>query len=169
VTSLRERLRETINSGDAQALDALVAGSPATVRYLLGMTYQSDDALAAGACRGLAQAARHHPALVERVVRRLVWAMNDESGTNALSAPRVLLAVAQERPELLLPLVPDLVRLSADDGLRDGLSATLRTIAERCPGQVGQRLGEDLNHPELRRARDDARRRRLARARKVLD
>ena len=43
-----------------------------------------------------AVAARHHPDLVQQVVRRLVWAMNDESGTNALTAPEVVKAVADE-------------------------------------------------------------------------
>jgi predicted short-subunit dehydrogenase-like oxidoreductase (DUF2520 family) len=78
------------------------------------------------------------------VIRRLVWAMNDESGTNALTAPEVLQAVAAERPELLLPVVPDLVRLAADEGLREGLASALRTVASRCPGQVGQELSESL-------------------------
>lgn len=167
MTPLRRQLEQAIRGGDESALDALIAEHPTTVRFLLGMTYQTDDTLAGGACRGIALAARHHPQLVERIIRRLVWAMNDESGTNALSAPRVLRAIAEEQAELLLPVVPDIARLSADEGLREGLAATLRVIADRCPGEVGQRMGEDLAHPE-RRASQDARKRRLARQRKLL-
>lgn len=168
MTPLRKQLAQLIRAGDEAALDALIAEHSATVRYLLGMTYQDEEVLAAGACRGLAIATRHHAKLVEQIIRRLVWAMNDESGTNALSAPRALLAIAEESPELLLPLVPDLARLSADEGLREGLAATLRAIADRLPGEVGKRMSADLSHPERRRSGDDARKRRLARQRKML-
>ena len=70
--------------------------------------------------------------------------MNDESATNALTAPEVLEAIAAENPELLLPVVPDMTRLAADPGLHGGLARTLRTIANRCPGKVGELLGRSL-------------------------
>jgi hypothetical protein len=70
--------------------------------------------------------------------------MNDESGTNALTAPEVIQAIAAEEPELLLPLVPDLTRLTADPGLREGLAKALKTVAEKCPGEVGARLSASL-------------------------
>ena len=90
-------------------------------------------------------AARHHPKVVQDVVRRLVWAMNDESATNALTAPEVLHAIADERPELLLPVVPDLTRLAADPGLQEGLAKTLKTLADRLPGKVGEAFSRSLN------------------------
>jgi hypothetical protein len=83
--------------------------------------------------------------MVQNIIRRLVWAMNDESGTNAATAPEVLQAIADEMPELLLPVLPDLVRLSADPGLREGLAAALRTVSRRCPGEIGRQLAETFN------------------------
>jgi hypothetical protein len=71
--------------------------------------------------------------------------MNDESATNALTAPEVLFAVANEKPEMLLPMVPDMTRLAADPGLQEGLAKTLQTIANRCPGKVGASLSRSLN------------------------
>jgi hypothetical protein len=142
VNLLRARTREAVRSGD---VEELVAKEPRAVRYLLGLTYHQNEELRKAAARGVAIAARYHPKLVENVVRRLIWAMNDESGTNAVTAPEVLEAIAREQPELLLPVVPDLTRLAADLGLHDGLAKTLHIVADRCPGKVGERLGESLN------------------------
>ena len=143
--SLRDEVHGLVDRGDAAALDDLVISQPRAVRYLLGLSYHADPARRELATRSLARASRHHERLVQRIVRQLVWAMNDESGTNAVTAPGVMLAIAEERPELLLPMVPDLVRLAMDEGLREDLSAALRIVAERCPGEVGPRLGQELS------------------------
>lgn len=145
--SLRDRVRQAIERaqyGEFSDMEKLVAEEPKTVRHLLGITYHPDSAKRDAAARGLALASRYHPKLVQEVVRRLVWAMNDESGTNALTAPQVIQAIAEEEPQLLVPLVPDLTRLAADPGLKEGLSAALKTVSRRCPGQVGERLSSSL-------------------------
>ena len=166
---LREQVRDVVSNSDDGALEALVADQPRAVRHLLGLSYRADPALRRAAARGIALAARHHPELVASVVRRLIWAMNDESGTNALCAPEVLLAIADERPALLLPMVPELMRLGADPGLRDGLAQTLRAITASCPGEVGKRVADDLAHPEQRRARDRERLERYRREKKITE
>jgi hypothetical protein len=126
-------------------IEELVSQEPRAVRYFLGMSYHSDPDVRKIAIKGIAVAARHHPELVQKIVRQLVWAMNDESATNALTAPEVLQAIADERPELLLPMVPDLTRLAADPGLAEGLAKTLKTVVRRCPGKVGKSLSRSLN------------------------
>ncbi|MBI4880844.1 MAG: hypothetical protein HY812_14485 [Planctomycetes bacterium] len=143
--SLREDVRGAVLRGDARELDSLVAAEPRALRFLLGLTYQTDESTRRNAARGIALAGRHHPRLVQGVVRRLVWAMNDESGTNAATAPAVINAIAGERPELLLGAVPDLIRLAADGALHDELVAALQTVVERCPGKVGRELQDALN------------------------
>jgi hypothetical protein len=126
-------------------LEALVESEPRAIRYFAGMSYHEDPEIRKTAIRGVALAARYHPKLVQDIVRRLVWAMNDESATNALTAPEVLQAIADERPDLLLPVVPDLTRLAADPGLQEGLAKTLKTLASRCPGKVGASFSKSLN------------------------
>lgn len=152
---LRSQVRHAIEQGQLgqfQEMEELVAQDPRAVRHLLSMTYHPESQTRNVAARGLALASRYHPKLVQEVVRRLVWAMNDESGTNALTAPEVIQAIAEEKPQLLIPLVPDLTRLAADPGLYDGLSAALRTVSERCPGQVGESLSRSLR-AQLKRKR----------------
>jgi len=130
--------------GESEILEKLVAEEPGAMRYLLSMTYQDDPEKRNIAAKGIAFGSKHHPRLAKDLVRRLIWAMNDESGTNALTAPDVLVVLAEVNPEILLPMVPDMTRLTADPGLKDGLTQTLETVAEKCPGQVGERLSRSL-------------------------
>lgn len=151
--TLRERVGGAVDQwigGREAPLEMLVAEHSAAVRYLLGMTYSSEAPRRKAGARGLALAARYHPRLIREVIRRLVWAMNDESGTNALTAPDVLLAIAEESPELLLPVVPDLTRLSTDTGLQVGLRRTLERLSAACPGQVGEQIAQSLTAPRRR-------------------
>lgn len=143
--SLRDQARQAAMAESLDELEQLVAAEPRVVRHLLGFTYQPDEPLASRAARGIALAAHHHRELIETLVRRLIWAMNEESGGNALTAPRVIRALAIECPELLVPVVPDLIRLSQDAGLREGLQESLRMIVEQCPGMVGKHLQDSLN------------------------
>jgi hypothetical protein len=144
VTSLRARVRRAVAAGDLQDLEAAVAAEPRAVRFLLGLSYHQDERWRSAAAQGLGLAARYHPELVQNVVRRLVWAMNDESGTNAETAPPVILEISRERPALLVPMVPDLVRLAADISLYDDLAEALRIVARECPGEVAKSMTESL-------------------------
>lgn len=156
--ALRDQVEDAVAGNRLAEIEELVASEPRAVRYLVGLTYRPDGEVRRVASRGVALAARHHPELVQRVIRRLVWAMNDESGTNAVTAPEVLKAIAGERPELLLPVVPDLTRLAADLNLKDALAETLRAVAESCPGKVAQALGDSLNR-RLGRGKSNGRQR----------
>jgi hypothetical protein len=130
---VKERVAEAVRLRRFDDLAAVVAADKRAVRHLLALTYRSEPAVRAAAARGLALASRNHPKLVQEVARRLVWAMNDESGTHALTAPEVLRAIAEESPQLLLPLVPSLLGLTADPGLREALVEIVRIVARHDP------------------------------------
>jgi hypothetical protein len=127
-------------------LEHLAISDSRAVRHLLGLTYHADSEVRQAAAKAVAVAGRHHPKVVRTVIRRLIWAMSEESGTNSTTAPAVLQAIADEQPELLVPMVPDLMRSAADGGnLQEGLAAALRTVAKRCPGEVGRELAAIIN------------------------
>jgi hypothetical protein len=134
--SMRERVAAAIRGQDATAIEALIAENARVLRHLTSMTYDTDEQVRAAAARAIARAAHHHPQLVAELVRRMVWAMNDESGTNSQTAPEVILAIASEEPSVLLPMMPDLFRLSAEKELRPLLLAALRAVAERYPSSA---------------------------------
>ncbi|HEX7670100.1 MAG TPA: hypothetical protein VF395_10975 [Polyangiaceae bacterium] len=132
----REGVVEAVRQGRLDDVAALVRSDPRAVRQLVALTYRPEPDVRANAARGLALAAHHHPRLVQEVARRLVWAMNEESGTHAVNAPEVLRAVAEETPELLRPLVPNLLRLTGDARLRDALVEVVRLVARNDPRSV---------------------------------
>jgi hypothetical protein len=134
--NLRARIEMAIRGQDSAAIETLVAENPRVLRHLTSMTYDTDDGVRAVAAHAIALAARHHPEQVSELVRRLIWAMNDESGTNSHTAPEVILAIALEKPDLLLPMMPDLARLTADDELRPVLLSAVRAVAERYPASA---------------------------------
>jgi hypothetical protein len=140
---LSKRVSEMLREGRFQELESLVAGEPRAVRYLLAATFRPEPEIRAAAGRGLAVAARHHPALMQEVVRRLIWGMNEESGTNARSAPDTLYSIAEEAPDLLLPVMGDLMRLTADPNLHDRLIDVARKVAS-CRPVAAERLEASL-------------------------
>jgi hypothetical protein len=142
---LRDQAREAVVSGDFERLEEILVGEPRVVRHLIGLMYVLDENVRGNCTQALVLAARHYPKLVERVIKSLVWSMDQRSGTFAPSAPEVLKAIAEEKPELLVPVMPDLVRLAGDTSLGEGLSDTLRVVAEKFPGELGRRLAKSLD------------------------
>ena len=137
-------LRAAVAAGDLAEVERILAGDPGSVRTLIALTYQPDPAVRDVAASGLAVAARHYPRLVEEAVRRLIWAMNDESGTNAVHAPAVIARLAETEPKLLVPVLSDLLRLTADPGLRDELVTAVRRVAAQFPGEAAGTLRRGL-------------------------
>ena len=127
----RELVMNAVDQGRLDGLAALAAADRRVLRHLLALAYRPEPEIRAAAARAIAAASHHHPELVQEMARRLLWAMNDESGTHALTAPDVLRAIAEENPDLLLPLLSDLLRLTADPGLHDALVDVARLIAAR--------------------------------------
>ena len=143
--SLRSRILEAIKKGQIDEVETMISTEPRGVRYLLGLVYRPEEEIREGAAKSIARASRHHPKLVKNIIERLVWAMKSDSGANAQGAPVVLLAIAEEKPDLLLPIVPDLIHLGADTSLYQGLCDTLRAVVKRCPGKVGEKLSRELS------------------------
>ena len=146
-TSLRDQVREAVRAGELDALERLAA-DPKVVRHLMRQMYDFDAAVRANAARGIAMVAKRHPRLRADILRRLVWAMDNDSGTNAPNAPEVVLAIAEDSPEALVTVAADLVRLAGDPTLYDGLAAALELVVRHCPGAVGHGIGKVLNRTE---------------------
>ncbi len=143
--SLRRNLREAVAQGRIEGIERLVASDPRVVRHLLALTYQPDPQIRQLAARGLALAGSYHPRTVQTMIRRLVWAMKEDSGTNAVTVPEVVRAVAEHQPELLLPVVPELIGFTKDESLREGIAEALRLVVKSCPGKVGAGLLATIN------------------------
>jgi hypothetical protein len=138
-------IKDAVRAGRLDEVEQLISEDKKALRYLLGMTFDSDEKIVVSAATAIARAARYHPEMVKKIVLRLIWAMDGNSGTNAIAAPEVLKAIAKEQPELLIPMVPELANLAArDSGLHKGIYDTLRIVSSSCPGKVGKKLSMAL-------------------------
>ncbi|MGE5236522.1 MAG: hypothetical protein ACM3O7_09250 [Acidobacteriota bacterium] len=142
--NVRESVTEAVRLRRLDELEEILVRDRRAVRILVGLTYHADGAIRSGAADGLALAARHHPKLIQEVVRRLVWAMNDESGTHAVTAPDVVVQLARTVPDLLVPFVADLLRLTGDPSLREKLVEAVRLVAAASPRGVTSTMSDGL-------------------------
>ena len=142
--SARQLVSDAVESGRLDDLERLPIADPRALRHVLALVYRPEPAIRTAAARAIAAASRHHQELVGEMARRLAWAMNDESGTHGLNAPEVLQALAEANPDLLLPLLPDLLRLTADPSLHDRLVEVARLVAARDRGRAATTVATAL-------------------------
>ncbi len=141
---MSDQLKQAVQAGRFDEVEAIVSKEPKMVRHFMGLMYSLDEAVQRNCAQALVLASKHHPKLVKRVIKNLVWAMDQRSGTFAPTAPKMLIAIADKQPELLTPVMGELVRLAGDASLSEGLCDTLRVVSQSCPGKLGQRLGKTL-------------------------
>ena len=154
---LKERVMELLRAGDEQTLGALAADDPRAVRFLLGRLWDSDETLRRRSARAIGVAAASHRDIGADLLRRLMWALNDESATNGLYGIAALAEIGFNDPELVDPFVAPLASLSWDDGLRLEIIRALTRIAEARPETVWSVCdlvaeNVDLEDPDERRA-----------------
>jgi hypothetical protein len=126
---LKERVMELLRSADRQGLERLVARDRRAVRHLQGRLWDPDEGVRRGAACALAAAAAAHPELGRDLIRRLLWALNDESATNGAFALPALGEIGFRCPHLIAPFLGCMTQLSADETLRPALLAALSRIA----------------------------------------
>ncbi len=142
--SLREQVRNAVDSGDIETLESIVSKEPKALRHLMGLMYDLNEERRKVGIAGIAAAARYHPKLAKKVITHLVYAMGKDAGAYVPTAPEVLRAIAEENPELLVPVASDLIRLVSDISLNEGVCDILRAVSRRCPGAVGRDLSAAL-------------------------
>ena len=133
---LKDEVGRLLRSGDEAALARTVAGDRRAVRLLTARLWDTDGDVRARAARGLGEAAVHHGVLIREIVRRLMWALNDESGTNGAPVLAALGEIGRHAPRILAPYVSALAALSADEGLRVDVVTALTAVAASAPGVV---------------------------------
>lgn len=139
---LNAEVRDLLRDGRTEALGRLVDASPRALRTLVGRLWDPDAAIRGRAAQAIGDAAVDHPELALEIVRRLMWALNDESATNGVYGIPALAEIGRRLPETIAPFVPALVSMFSDPGLRLELLRALASIAESDPPRIA---------PELRR------------------
>jgi len=150
-----KEVRELLQQGREEALTELALADSRALRPLVGRLWDSDSRIRNRAARVIGRAAAAHEAVGEDLVRRLVWALNDESGTNGIYGIPALGEIGRHAPRLLAAHVPVLVALCRDDGLRLQILRALAATAESDPALVAGEMSRletwvDASRPEER-------------------
>jgi hypothetical protein len=149
---LKEEVMELLRHGDSDGLERMVVETPAAVRFLQGRLWDEDPEIRCLAAVALGAAAEAHPDLGRELLRRAMWALNDESETNGGPMLPAIGEIGRRAPDLAAPFVGPMTAYLWDEGLRPGILAALCRIAETAPElieDVRDRLPaiEDLNDP----------------------
>jgi hypothetical protein len=113
-----------------------VTENPAAVRFLQGRLWDPDPQIRSRAATALGAAATAHPDLGRELLRRALWAINDESATNGGYMLPAVGEIGRRAPELVRPFVGPLTAYLWDEGLRSGILKALCQIAKAAPEQI---------------------------------
>jgi len=130
---MKDDLMELLRQGRERELAERAAVSPRVARWLLGRVWDGDEGLRRCAAGAVGWAAASRQELGLELVRRFLWALNDESATNGVYAVAALGEIGRRAPELLEPFLPTLAALAQDGGLRPEILRAFTAVAEEAP------------------------------------
>lgn len=120
---------ELLRQGRCDEAAALVAHGRGGVRVLTARLWDSDEAMRRAAAVAFGDLAEHAPDKLREALRRFIWALNDESGTDGSPTLAAMAAVAQRQPRALAPFLGALIALLDDGRLRPGILSVLERVA----------------------------------------
>ncbi|MEW6425258.1 MAG: DVU0298 family protein [Bacillota bacterium] len=120
-SAFREQVASCLREQDFHGL--LAAGKPmALVRALFSLLYSPDELIHWRAVEALGRVAAtladEKPEAGRDILRRLFWALNDESGGNGRAVPEAIGAIISRRPALYGDLTSVLLSFLGDPALR---------------------------------------------------
>ncbi len=133
---------EALRTGDARRLERLAAHGPLIGRHLLGRLWDPDESIRRQAAVGIGIVAAEHPELGIELLRRLMWALNDEAATYGVHGVAAIGEIGRRDPNLVAPFVGPMASCAWDDSLRAEILRSLVRIAEVAPGLVRPYLGD---------------------------
>jgi hypothetical protein len=137
---LKEVVMQLFHTSDAPRLEQLAATEPGAMRYFLGRLWDPDDEVRLLAAKAVASSASAHPDLGRDVIRRLMWALNDEAATNGVYGLAALGEIGARSPILITDFVGPIASYAWDDGLRSEILRALIRIASVAPELVAPHL-----------------------------
>jgi HEAT repeat protein len=104
--ALREQIVAFLQEGNFPALVELAGREPGVAPLLLQFFYDPEDLLQWRALEGLGEVARAHPAQVQKVIGRLLWLLNEDSGSSGWGAAAALGEIGRHNLSVVREIVP---------------------------------------------------------------
>lgn len=151
---LREEMNLLLSENRYEELVERALQNPAIIKYLFRPLYHPYGAQRWQAIEALGRVteamAQRDPEAVREIIRRLLWSMNDESGSASWSAPEAIGEIIYGNPDLFKDYVAIVVNASEEEIFHRGIAWSLGRIGRQRPDLVQEFLPllvEFLRHP----------------------
>ncbi|HEY5998519.1 MAG TPA: hypothetical protein VI078_04360 [bacterium] len=142
MSALRERLRVLLERGDSAAVLGLAARERGVARTLVSLLCDPDELVRWRAVSALGHVAGSAPELVQPLVTRLYWSLNDESGGIGWMSAPALGEIGRSAPPLLRHCVRPLVRYLDEPFLLPGALWAIGRLAPAYPAETREVVPE---------------------------
>lgn len=140
---LKDDVMQALTQGDVRALANLTVREGRAVRHVVGRLWDPEETIRARAARAIGLAAREDERFAVEISRRLLWGLNDESGTNGIYGVPALGEIGREAPETFRPFASPFASFAEDPGLRTAILRAFVRISETAPA-LGRSVASDL-------------------------
>ncbi|SHF52858.1 HEAT-like repeat-containing protein [Desulforamulus putei DSM 12395] len=152
--SLREEIDRLLSENRYEELVERALQNQGIIKFLFRFFYHPYGVQRWQAIEGLGRVAealvQKDPEAVREIIRRLLWSMNDESGTAGWSAPEAIGEIIYRNPELFKDFVPIVINASEEEIFHRGIAWALGRIGQKRPDLVQESIPlllEFLHHP----------------------
>lgn len=153
--NMKEEVAMLLNEKRYAKLVGQALRNPGLLRYLYRLFYHPYGLARWRAIEGLghisAAMAKENPEGVREILRRLLWAMNDESGTASWSSPEAIGEIIYHNPEKFQEYISIVVYASEEEIFHRGIAWALGRIAQRRSDLLEEYiplLRDFLSHPK---------------------
>lgn len=137
---------DLLRQGHEEAAAELAIADPRALSPLVARLWDPDAEIRRTAAGAIGRSAAADPVRGLEVIRRLMWALTDESATNGAYGIAALGEIGHRCPQMMAPFVAPLAAMIGDDGLRLDLLKAFGRIAESDPWLIRRQLGRLRTH-----------------------
>jgi hypothetical protein len=137
---LREQLIKLLRAGDFSPLVELAGQDQRVGELLLQFIYDPHDLLHWRALEGLGQVAGAHPEQVQKLISRLLWLLNEDSGSFGWGAASALGEIGRGKISLVKEIIPMFCGFLEEEFSRAPMLWGIGRLAELHPDRLNEVL-----------------------------
>jgi len=152
---LREKIVTLLQAGDFPGLTALAGQETGVAAILMQFLYDPGALLYWRALEGLGRVAGSHPQQVHKLINRLLYLLNEDSGSNGWGAAAALGEIGRHRVALVKEIIPMFIGFLEEPFSQEPMLWGVGRLAEVHPELLGEVLPEIVSfltspQPQLR-------------------
>ena len=136
--ALRQEIRTLLEKGNFPELVALAGEEKQVADRLLQFFYDPHDPIQWRALEGLGHVAHGHPQQVQKVITRLLWLLNEDSGSFGWGAAAALGEIGRHELPVVADIIPMFVGILEEPFSRAPMLWGIGRLAEVHPEALGE-------------------------------